>query len=80
MHPCLAAGKPNIFGELEIVTFFRSSALFAKALSISKSISKTHIFLEIALEMGSASEDVDLLGELTRSPELSAQRFSPYQR
>lgn len=50
MRPCFAAGKPNISGELEIVTFFRSSALSGKASSISKSISNTHKILEIKLE------------------------------
>lgn len=46
MRPCLAAGKANISGELEIVTFFRSSALSSKA----SSISNTHKILEIKLE------------------------------
>lgn len=42
----------KIFGDLEIVVRFGLRVLSGKAVVISKSISKTHIFLETNLEMG----------------------------
>lgn len=50
---CCVAGR-KIFGDLETSTRFALSALSGKAEAISKSISKTHIFLETTLEIGGA--------------------------
>lgn len=74
-RPCLAAGGKNS-GELEISTCFRLPALSGKASTISKSISRIPIFLEIKLEMAACS----VVARMALHLERCAQRDSPRHR
>lgn len=70
----------NIAGDLETRIHFGLSALSGKAATISKSISRTHIFLEIKLETAGSAYGIRVLDELLDDLEHCAQSSSPRHR